>query len=158
MTHRVIVIWQKLHAILSESTAAVIFASSLFSYLAMINMSDLFSCRETLFVRAYLLYFNLLVSTRSVWETICDARASKVWLGKYFAQNSLSAPTQVFQECWFGPSPPPLPPIWKFRQILALWIWVGLEYPRPPPPENENLGGGVWRLIAVSLKDTVSFF
>ena len=33
--------------------------------------------------------------------------------------------------------------------------WSGVP---PPPPENENLGGGVWRLIAVSLKDTGSFF
>ena len=59
-----------MHAILSECRAAVIFASSLFSYLAMINMSDLFSCRDTLFVRAYLLYFNLLVSTHVVCERL----------------------------------------------------------------------------------------
>ena len=57
-----------------------------------------------------------------------------------FAQNSLSAPTQVFQECWSEHPPSFL------------------------PTENEKLGRSwhlgfelVWRLIAVSAKDTVSF-
>ena len=64
---------------------------------------------------------------------------------EFLVKNSLSAPTQVFQEC--GPEP-------RFGQDLVLWIWVGLEY---PPPFRTYLGAGVWRLITISPKDTVSF-
>ena len=53
------------------------------------------------------------------------------------------------------PTPTPSPPKWKFGQILTLWVSVGLEYPRPH--ELMWVGAGVWRLIAVSPKDTVSF-
>ena len=55
-----------------------------------------------------------------MWKTICDARAARVWHGKICAQNSLSAPTQVFQD----------------RN-------VGLEFP-------PHVGAGVWRLLTVS--------
>ena len=68
---------------------------------------------------------NIFISlhTRSVWETICDAlphSSYQIPVGKYFAQNFLSAHPQVFQECWSGVLPP------------------------PSPTENENLGRS-WR-------------
>ena len=51
-------------------------------------------------------------------------------LPEFLVQNSLSVPTQVFQECWCGVS---------------------------PAPENENLvGTRMWRLISVSPLDTIS--
>ena len=31
-------------------------------------------------------------------------------LPEFLVQNSLIAPTQVIQECWSDPPPPPLPP------------------------------------------------
>ena len=75
------------------------------------------------------------------------------------------------------PSPPPKK--LKFGQKLALWVLTTQEY--PPPPQNWNLArswhfefwqpkntpptptqsvavGSVWRLIAVSPKDTVLVF
>ena len=51
---------------------------------------------------------------------------------------------------WSGVTPPPQ---WKFWQILALRF--ELVWSNPPPPTY--VGAGVWRLIAVSPKDTVSF-
>ena len=53
-------------------------------------------------------------------------------LPEFLVQNSLSAHTQVFQKCW-SRVPPPSPPLMTY------------------------VGAGVWRLIAVSPKDTVSF-
>ena len=65
-----------------------------------------------------------------------------------FAQNSLSAPTQVFQECWYEhPTLPPSSPR-KMKSWADLGIW-DLSW--------SGVGAGVWRLIAVSPKDTVSF-
>ena len=49
-------------------------------------------------------------------------------LPEFLVQNALSAPTQVFQECWSGV------PKNEILFDLALAIWVGLEYPHPPPP------------------------
>ena len=101
-------------------------------------------------------YYIVSLHRRNVWETICDARASRVKLGKYFAQNSLSAPTQVFEECWSGVPPPSLkmeiwsglgtlgfelvrslPPPWKFGQHLAF----GFEMVWSSPPTPKDLCG-----------------
>ena len=96
----------------------------------------------------------LLVYTHVVCERL-SAMQEQARLPEFLVQNSLSAPTQVFQECWSAlplTPPPPmkiwtdlgtldlswsgLPPLWwKFGQILALWILVGLDYPHP----NKNL-------------------
>ena len=99
---------------------------------------------------------------------MCDARASRVWLGKYFAQNSLSAPTQVFQECLSGPKiqiwtdlgtprpdnsdldrswhfrlswygpPPHLPKRFRFGQTLALSVELVWTAPPVTPPSTPN--------------------
>ena len=55
--------------------------------------------------------------------------------GKYFAQNSLSALTQVFEECWSGVLPPTeiwSGQVWHFTLDLS---WPGVH----PSPKNENL-------------------
>ena len=61
-------------------------------------------------------------------------------LPEILVQNSLSVPTQVFQECWSGVQPPPPPPpppmnIWADLGTLSL-SWSGV----PPSSKNENLG------------------
>ena len=87
-----------------------------------------------------------------MWERL-SAMQKQARLPEFLVKNSLSAPTQVFQEYWSGFPPPPAK--WKFGQILAVGIGVGLlEY---PPPHQTYVGAGVWRPIAVSPKDTVSF-
>ena len=81
-----------------------------------------------------------------------------------------------FEQCGLE-YPPPRNKIWSG---LGTWIWSWSGVPPTPPPENENLvrtwhfafelvwstttpqprtyvGAGVWRLIAVFPKDTVSF-
>ena len=52
---------------------------------------------------------------------------------EFLVQNSLSAPTQVFEECGVQSTPHlPTPmktwPDWGLGQIEGLWIWVGPEY------------------------------
>ena len=100
------------------------------------------------------IYFQFIsLHSHSLLETICDAKAARVKLGKYFAQNSFSAPTQVFKECWSGVPPPPS----ENGNLVRTWHFgfeLGLKY---PPPPMTYVGAGVWRLIAVSPKDTVSF-
>ena len=77
------------------------------------------------------------------------------WHGKFCAQNSLSAPTQLFQECWSGPPP------CRFGQILA--VWVELVWTTHPPPKMQiwtDLGlCGNWCVDTnrCTPKDTVSF-
>ena len=78
---------------------------------------------------------------RSMWETICDARPSRKWQGKICAQigkNTL---------------------FWDLLQILALWVLTTTEH---PPQMNFRqilaLCWSIWRLIAVSPKDTISLF
>ena len=58
--------------------------------------------------------FNL--HTRSMWETICDTRASRVWHGKIYAHLSSHYPRI-----------PPSPPKLKFDQNLALWALTTQE-------------------------------
>ena len=74
--------------------------------------------------------FRYSIHKCSVSENICDARAARVWHGKICVQNSLSAPTQVFQECWSGPPPSPC----RFGQILVFWVelvWTTTTTPLP---------------------------
>ena len=125
-------------------------------------------------------------------------------LPEFLVQNSLSAPTQVFQECKSEPPPAsPPPPNADFVQILALWVesvWTttpppttenadldrswhfglswsgpkiptpppknadldrswhfGLSWSGPPPPPHQFQGAHMWRPIAVSPVDTISF-
>ena len=57
-------------------------------------------------------------------------------LPEFLVQKSLSAPTQVFQECWSEPSPPSqlhLPPPLKI-QIWTDLGTLGLSWSEPPPP------------------------
>ena len=54
-------------------------------------------------------------------------------LPECLVQNSLRAPTQVFQECWS--QPPPLPP----NADLDRSRHFGLSWSDPPPPENADL-------------------
>ena len=69
-----------------------------------------------------------LVTTyvRSMWETICDARASRKWQGKICAQIGKNI---LF---WDLVQNTLSHPLWKlkFRQILALWVLTGTEHPR----------------------------
>ena len=59
---------------------------------------------------------HFLVSTHVVCERL-TAMQQQARLPEFLVQNSLSAPTQVFQECWSG-VPPPWK--WKFGQIWHL--------------------------------------
>ena len=77
-----------------------------------------------------------------------SAKTSKVWLGRYFAQNSLSARTQVLQECWSGP--PPLPPRkCRFGQT-DLCTLVELVWTRSPPSPPEKCTVG--QILALSVE------
>ena len=50
-------------------------------------------------------------------------------LPEILVQNSLSSPSQVFQECWSGlPPPPPEIQIWTDLGTL------GFDFPEHPPP------------------------
>ena len=64
-----------------------------------------------------LLGMDFISPHTSVWETICDARASRVWHGQicaHFAKNTNS------------------------QFDYPHWVLTTQEYP-PPPPPNENL-------------------
>ena len=50
-------------------------------------------------------------------------------LPEFLVQNSLSAPTQVFQECWPEPHPPP--PKMQIWTDLGTLGSVGLDPPLP---------------------------
>ena len=52
-------------------------------------------------------------------------------LPEFLVQNSLSALTQVFQECWSEPPPPHLP---SKMQIWSDLDTLGFSWPGPPPP------------------------
>ena len=83
----------------------------------------------------YLATFYLLVSTYDyvrdyLWCTTTFQLPEFGW--QICVQNSLSAPTQVFQECWSWSEHPP--PKFRFGQILALW--AELIWNNPPPPED----------------------
>ena len=52
--------------------------------------------------------FDFLVSTHIVSERLSEMQ-QQARLQELLVQNSLSAPTQVFQECWSGVPPPPPP-------------------------------------------------
>ena len=78
------------------------------------------------------LTFVIRLHTRSVWETICDKK------GFELVQN-----TRV--------TPPPKMKTWPD------WGTLDLGWSRGHPPPMTNVGAGVWRLIAVSPKNTVSF-
>ena len=114
--------------------------------------------------------------TRSVWATIYDSLPHSSYQDFWF-KNPWVPPLKYFRNVGLE-YPPPHPP-WKFGQDLALGIWVGMEYPPPakmktwpdwgtldlslsrvnPPPHPRTyvVGAGVWRLIVVFPKDTVSF-
>ena len=64
-----------------------------------------------------------------MWETICDARPSRMWLAwQHFCLFWQEYPILAWSRI-----PPPRK--WKVGQILALWV----QY-TPPPPPNWNLG------------------
>ena len=91
--------------------------------------------------------FHLLVFSYVLCERLSVMNYT-FQLVEFLVQNSLSAPTQVFQECWSGVpllplkiknlsrswhfgcelaySNTPPPRKWKCGQLLALWIWVSL--------------------------------
>ena len=63
-------------------------------------------------------------------------------------------PKHMLPEIFVPEHPPPRK--LKFRQILALWFWLSRT---PPPPRYiTTISGGcsMWRLMAVSPKDTTS--
>ena len=76
-------------------------------------------------------------------------------LPEFCAQNSLSVPTQVFEECGVQsfPSPPPSPE----NEILARLMDFGFELVQsnlhPPPPQRDLRGS--WFVETLSSKDTV---
>ena len=126
------------------------------------------------------MYCVLLVSTHVVCERLSAMQGLKNMAWQNLCSKFLECPTQVFQECWSGP-PPPSPP-----DNLGTLGWVGLDHhPFPSPPRKcrfghlgplgwvgldhhhppwkcrfgqllDYVGTGVWRLITVSPKDTVS--
>ena len=98
---------------------------------------------------------------RSMWETICDAVAS--WSGWKFGSKFLECPYSSISGMlvWSAPPPPLKMKIWADLGTLSL-SWSGV-----PLPPNENYGGTLslswsgdrmWRLIAVSPVDTISFY
>ena len=85
------------------------------------------------------LCFELIsLHIRSMWETICDAKASRKWQGRICAQmgqNTLfwnlvqDTPPPNWNlgrswhfEFWLDTISPPPPRKFKFRQILAIWV------------------------------------
>ena len=82
---------------------------------------------------------SLLVSTHVVF---CDALPHSSYqnlAGRICVQNSSSAPTQVFQECWSWPPPPLKMQIWTDPGTWGL-SWSGPPPPPPmPSPENADL-------------------
>ena len=95
-------------------------------------------------------YIIISLHTRSVWNTIYDTSASRVW--QIFCSKFLECPYSSIWGMLVWSTPPhgnlvrtslalyfgfelawstPLPQKWKFGQDLALLIWVGLEY-HPP--------------------------
>ena len=108
-----------------------------------------------LFVRAYLLYFNLLVSTHVVCERLFVMQGlPKFGLANILLKIPWVLPLKYFRNVGLDrhPLPPPYENFGRSWHFGFELVW------RTPPLENEYVGGGVWRLIAVSLKDTVSFF
>ena len=77
----------------------------------------------------------LLVSTHMVCERL-PAMQEQTRLVKFLVQNSLSAPTQVFEECG-ATYPPPPPPLPKFGQDLGLQVWICP--PTLPPQTNSKI-------------------
>ena len=72
-----------------------------------------------------------LVSTSVVCHRPSAMKGLPVFgMAIFFAQNSLSAPTQVFQECWSEPPPSPLPPP-KMKIWANLGTW-DLTWSGPP--------------------------
>ena len=118
----------------------------------------------------------LLVSTYVVCERLSVMHYT-FQLPEFLVQNSLSAPTQVFQECWSGVPPLPenetlgrswhfgfglvwitTPLPWKMK-ICAYLGTLNLRLVWSIPPPNENLDGAhMWRLISVSPVDTISLY
>ena len=101
-----------------------------------------------------------LVSTYVVCERLSVIHYT-FQLPEFLVQNSLSAPTQVFQECWSEPPPPCPPPLWscRFGQILALWVelvWTpphadldrslhfGLSWAGPPSTPQMQIWTDPW--------------
>ena len=78
-----------------------------------------------------------LVSTYVVFERLSVMHYTS-HLPEFLVQNSLSAPTQVFQECWSEP-PPPLK--MQKRTDLGTLGRVGLD-PPPPPPKMQ-----IWTVL-----------
>ena len=110
----------------------------------------------------------LLISLhiRSMWETICDAKASRKWQGKICTEIPHNT---LFWNLVQNNTPPPRK--LKFRQILDFGIWLTQNTPSPnwnlgrswhfefwlpePPPPHPSVGWSMWRLIAVSPKDSI---
>ena len=83
---------------------------------------------------------------------------TRLWLAEFVFKIPWVTPLKYIRNVglsWSGKPPHP-PRKCRFGQIVALWVWVRLG---PPPPLLPTyVGAGVWRLIALSPKDTVSFF
>ena len=78
---------------------------------------------EILFCFVSIWYDLICLHIRSMWETICDAKASRKRQGKIFAQIPQNT---LF---WKLVQKPPPPPKLKLRQILALWILTSRTTP-----------------------------
>ena len=98
----------------------------------------------------------LLVYTHVVCERL-SAMQEQARLPEFLVQNSLSAPTQVFQECWSGLQPPPL----ENKKLARTWH-MGFELVWSTPTLNENLArlrdfGSELVWSRPPHKDTISF-
>ena len=82
-------------------------------------------------------FFFFLVSTYVVCERLSVMHYT-CQLPEFLVQNSLSAPTQVFQECWSEPPPPP-PPKMQIWTDLGTLGWVGLDHHHHPPPNKMQI-------------------
>ena len=100
--------------------------------------------------------YLLFISLPHVWETICDARASRLWQCKIFAhfaqitiwlpKNTLSPPLplkwkvgQILALVLTNPEYPPPHLKLKFRQNLAVWVLTTPEYTPPQLKFRQNL-------------------
>ena len=114
----------------------------------------------------------------SVWETICDARASRVWRAAW--QNLYSfcqeIPILILNTQEYPLSPPPQkieirpevgtlsfdypritppPGKLKFGQKLALWVLTTQEYPLPPEIEIwPEVGTEFWKGLQLECVET----
>ena len=93
---------------------------------------------------------------RSVWETICDALPHSSYQNLGF-KSLWVPPLKYLRNVVSRVTAPPPPPNENLVRILHFGFQLVWSNPPAPRPPRTYVGAGVWRLVAVSPKDTVLF-